>query len=68
VDFLIKKFGMSQVFGANEDIEIADGEWIAFRMNYDVASEEASEKESEEASEKESEKESDNSSDDSSED
>ncbi len=63
---------MSQVFGANEDIEIADGEWIALRMNFDVASEEASEKESEESSEKESEeaseKESDNSTDDSSED
>ena len=59
---------MTQVFDANEDIEIADGEWIALMMDYNVASEEASEEESEEASEKESEKESDNSSDDSSED
>jgi len=63
VDFLIKKFGMSQVFGANEDIEIADGDWIALRMNFDVASEEASEKSSEESSEESS----DNSTDDSSE-
>ena len=55
---------MSQVFDANADYEIADGEWIALRMEFDQASEETSEKESEEASEKESEKESDNSSDD----
>ena len=55
---------MSQVFGATDDIEIADGEWIALRMNFDIASEETSEKESEESSEKES----DNSTDDSSED
>ena len=68
VNFLIKKFGMSQVFDANADYEIADGEWIALRMEFDQASEETSEKKSEEASEKESEKESDNSSDDSSED
>jgi len=63
VDFLIKKFGMSEVFGADEDIEIADGEWIALRMYFDVASEEASEKSSEESSEESS----DNSTDDSSE-
>ena len=55
---------MSQVFDAHGDYKIADGEWIALRMEFY----QASEKESEEASEKESEKESDNSSDDSSED
>jgi hypothetical protein len=51
---------MSQVFDAHGDYKIADGEWIALRMEFGQASEEASEKESE--------KESDNSSDDSSED
>ena len=68
MNFLIKKFGMSQVFDAHQHYEIADGEWIALRMEFNQASEETSEKESEEASEKESEKESDKSSDDSSED
>ena len=47
---------MSQVFDTNATFEIADGEWIAFMMH------------AEEASEKESEKESDKPSDDSSED
>ena len=67
---------MSQVFDAHQHYEIADGEWIALRMEFNQASEETSEKESEEASEKETEeasekefeKESDKSSDDSSED
>jgi hypothetical protein len=68
VDFLIKKLGMSQVFDAHGDYKIADGEWIALRMEFYQASEKESEEASEEASEKESEKESDNSSDDSSED
>jgi len=56
VNFLINKFGLSQLLDANVTFEIADGEWIAFMMH------------AEEASEKESEKECEKSSDDSSED
>ena len=59
---------MSQVFDAHGDYKIADGEWIALRMEFGQASEETSEKESEKESEEASEKESDNSTDDSSED